>query len=164
MPKIGFRISKRNDGFTLEQLDEKAESLNMNRSELVSFALNMVMKFDNEFIKKMQKRAEGLNMPVGFVIQNMIIKRLAEEAAEAEVNEELSRKHSQKALMEFQSKRVGDNYEPVTGEELFNDLKARKKQRLIQMEVQDLLEKRRRLSKDLPDHEKEFLNKHNKRS
>ena len=160
MPKIGFRISKRNDGFTLEQLDEKAESLNMNRSELVSFALNMVMKFDNEFIKKMQKRAEGLNMPVGFVIQNMIIKRLAEEAAEAEVNEELNRKHSQKALMEFQSKRVGDSYEPVTGEELFNDLKARKKQRLIQMEVQDLLEKQKMLSKELPDHEKEFLEKY----
>ena len=160
MPKIGFRISKRNDDFTLEQLDEKAESLNMNRSELVSFALNMVMKFDNEFIKKMQKRAEGLNMPVGFVIQNMIIKRLAEEAAEAEVNEELNRKHSQKALMEFQSKRVGDSYEPVTGEELFNDLKARKKQRLIQMEVQDLLEKQKMLSKELPDHEKEFLEKY----
>ncbi|MFN2363162.1 MAG: hypothetical protein ABR596_02600 [Halarsenatibacteraceae bacterium] len=161
--KIGFRI-KDSDDFTVEKLDEKAESLGLNRSELISTALDMIIKFDNEFIKKMQKRAEGLNMPLGYVIQNMIIKRLAEEAAETEVDQELGREYSQRALMEFQSKRVGNSYKPITGEELFNDLKARKKKRLIQVEVQDLLEKRRRLSKDLPEHEQEFLKKYHRSS
>lgn len=143
-----------------KEMDKRAKELGLGRTEFLKKIIQVFLDFDIEFIKKMDRRADGLNMPLGYVIQNMIIKRLAEEAAEAEIDEELGRKHSQKVLMEFQSKRVGDIYEPVTGEELFNDLKARKKQRLIQMEVQDLSEKQKMLSKELPDHEKEFLEKY----
>jgi len=143
-----------------DEMDSKADMLGLDRTKFIEMACQLLIDFDLVFIKKMQQRAEGLGMPLGIVIQNMIIKRLAEEAAEAEVDQERGREPSSRLLPEFVSKKVGDQYEPVTGGELFEKLKKQKKKRLIDYEVRDLKEKRKMLTRDLSKDEKEFLKKY----
>lgn len=132
---ISVRIPNSNK-WKLKDIEKKAKDYGLEKSEFILNAIDMMMNFDEVFFKKIQKYSDGLHIPEWLVLQNMIIKRMAEEAAFYEAWG--SRK---KILTEFAS--GGDDMEHqrmFTGEELFNMLKAQffdeeKKKRL------DIIEK-----------------------
>lgn len=104
------------DGY-LEKLDTKAQKFGMNRTDFVLKALDMLMSFDEIFFKKIQGYSEGLNIPEWLVIQNIIIKRMAQDHAKTEVWGP-----SGETLKEFVSVNDGDGYKTITGEPLFEML------------------------------------------
>ncbi|SHH87085.1 hypothetical protein [Desulfosporosinus lacus] len=115
--KINVRIPD-GTGYGLSDIEAKAKKLGMNKSELIMKGVSMMMNFDEVFLKRIQGYSEGLHIPEWLVLQNMIIKRMADEAAHYEVYG-----NSTKLLDEFML--IGDGIErrSVTGEELFNSLK-----------------------------------------
>jgi len=114
-----IQARKTNDTYTLADLDHKAAELGMNRSELINKAVDILMGFDAVFFKKIQGYSEGLHIPEWLVLENMIIKRMADEAAEIEVYGGGTR-----LLDEFMLVGDGAEHRSVTGEELFNSLKG----------------------------------------
>src|SRR5690554_2826437 len=60
-----------------EDLEVKAEKHGMSKSEYLFMAIDTFMGFDDDFIKTMQKYADGLHTEMFIVIQNMIIRQLA---------------------------------------------------------------------------------------
>lgn len=72
---------KLTENLTLAEIDERAEKLNMNRSQFVNMALQMVTSFDLDFWNRIQKYSDGLHIPEWAIIQNMLIDRFAREEA-----------------------------------------------------------------------------------
>lgn len=95
-----------------EDLEKKAESLGMTKGEFLLEAVNMMMSFDEEVIRHLESMTEGLHLPLWLVMQNMIIRRMAEKDAEYEVGRT-------NILTEFAFK---DN-KVLTGKELFQVIK-----------------------------------------
>lgn len=117
--KINVRIPD-GTGFGLADIEAKAKSLGLNRSEFVMKAVSMMMNFDEEFLKEIQGFSEGLHIPEWLVIQNMIINRLADEDAEYEVYGGGRRR----LLLEFMQVGEGIERRTLTGKPLHAELKA----------------------------------------
>lgn len=66
---------------TLESIDKRATELNLKRSEFVNLAIEMLLKFDLGFWRKVKKFSERLHIPEWAVIQNMLIDRFARDEA-----------------------------------------------------------------------------------
>jgi hypothetical protein len=107
-----------NNKWHTEDLEKKAEELGISKGDFLLMAVDMLMTFDNDFIKKIQSHSRGLNIPMGVFIQNTLIKELAKDAARIETGVWKS-----KPLDEFRFVKDGDNYRVVTGDELFHELK-----------------------------------------
>lgn len=101
-----------------EDVEARAKQLGMEKSEFILNAVDMMMNFDETFFKKIQGYSEGLHIPEWLVMQNMIIKEMAKEAAEVATNTWRS-----KVLSEFMFVGEGFDKRTLTGEELFNQLK-----------------------------------------
>lgn len=117
-----------------EDIEEKAAHYGMEKSEFIMTAVDMMMNFDETFYKRIQGYSEGLHIPEWLVMQNMIIKRMADEAAEYEVFGP-----SGKVLDEFMLVGEGFKRRAITGEELFNNLKQQYKVNYEKKAVQELL-------------------------
>ncbi len=79
---LSVRFNK--ETMTLEQIDKRAKELGLNRSQFVKLALTGMINFDLSIWKKIQEYSKSLNLPEWLIIQNMLIKSLAEREAEAE--------------------------------------------------------------------------------
>lgn len=112
--KINVRIPD-GTGYGLSDIDAKAKSLGLNKSEFIMKGINMMMNFDEVFLKKVQAYSKG---PEWLTLQNLIIRRMAQDDANAHV----WGTHSE-ALYEFISTNDGTGYKSVTGEPLYNILK-----------------------------------------
>lgn len=99
---------------TTTQLDEKAKELGMSRAAFIVNAIETFLGLDKGFYQRLEEYAKALNIPAWLVMQNMLIKRMAKEAADFEVWGP-----GQHLLEEFRFTNQG----PITGEELFNSLK-----------------------------------------
>lgn len=106
-----------NVDFTLADIDAKAKKLGLTRTEFLLKSLEMMMGFDLVLIKRIERYSRKLDTPEWLVIQNMLIDRFAEDAAEIEVYGERTR-----VLYEFMKTNEGT----LTGEELFGVLKEQK--------------------------------------
>jgi hypothetical protein len=78
-------LLKENDNITLEDLDKKAKELTGTRTDLVIKALKVIMEFDADFIKQVDRIAVNLKRSFAEVIQGFVTKRLAEIDAKSEV-------------------------------------------------------------------------------
>lgn len=96
---------------------------------LIKHAAHLYAMFDPVFMEKIRGMSEATKIPEYLVIQNMIIKRLADDAADQEVYGKRPR-----SLPEFSFTENG----PITGAELFEMLKARKIG-ILEVEKENLL-------------------------
>lgn len=137
------------DGFEfgLQDMDEKAKQLGLNRTGFALKGLELMMGFDPVFLSKVENYAKGLNIPTWLVMQNMLIKRFAEESAETEVVGSSGR-----PLHEFMFTSEG----PVTGEKLFDILKDMKVHELERLKA-DVLRKRKNKGIPLKPEDQNFL-------
>lgn len=103
-----------------EDVERKAKELGMEKTEFVMNAVDMMMNFDNVFLQKIKEYSEGLRVPEYIVIQNMIIKNMALDAAKVETNTWTGK---DKLMVEFQAVNDKGVIKTLTGEELFNNLK-----------------------------------------
>lgn len=103
-----------------EDIEAKAKELGMDKTEFILKAVDMMMNFDNTFLKKIQEYSEGLNVSEYMVIQNMIIKNMALDAAKVETD---TWGGTDKLMTEFQAVNEKGVIKMLTGEELFNNLK-----------------------------------------
>lgn len=117
--KIQLTIPSSNKWHT-EDVERKAKELGFEKSEFIMKAIDMMMNFDNTFFKKIQEYSAGLNTPEYMVIQNMIIKNMALDAAKVETD---TWGGSDKLMSEFQAVNEKGTIRMLTGEELFNNLK-----------------------------------------
>lgn len=81
MPNLNIRVK---EGY-LEKVDEAAARYNMNRTEFVLKAIDILANFDETFFKKIQQLSNTLNLPEWVVIQNIILDEMAKEVAELAV-------------------------------------------------------------------------------
>lgn len=107
MANLNIRLP---DGITLEQIDEVAKKYDLNRTEFVLKALEMLLGFDDFFLAELSRWAEGLHLPEWIIIQNMVLARFAKQDASETVYEEKS-----PALDEFQY----TTRNIITGRELY---------------------------------------------
>lgn len=98
----------------LADVDAKAKKHGLTRAGFAVKAVELLTGFDDAFLVKIEEYANGLNIPLSLVMQNMLIKRLAQEAAEAEVWGP-----GKRLLDEFLFTSEG----VITGQELFDMLK-----------------------------------------
>lgn len=103
-----------------EDIDIKAKELGMDKTEFILNAIDMMLNFDEDFYKKIQGYSEGLNIPEYLIIQNMIIKNMAMDAAKVETNTWTTK---DKLMTEYQMVNEKGTIKTLTGEELFNNLK-----------------------------------------
>jgi len=138
--------------FNLKDIEGKASDLGFkNISDFVREGLKLLMGFDEIFYKKMVRYSKSLNIPLFVVVQNFIIKRLAEDAAKTEIWGP-----SPVLLDEFVYRKTNNGeIRTTTGEELFNIFKEKYIKELIAERVQFLLEKERVFK--LTDEEKKFM-------
>ncbi len=71
--------------WNLKEVDERAKELKLDRSELIIKALDAYMNFDKEFLKFIEYYSKGLNLPEWLVMQNQVIKIMADKEAKAEI-------------------------------------------------------------------------------
>ncbi len=100
-----------------EFLEKRSKEIGMTFTDLLKTGAMMYASFDPVFMEKISGMSEATKIPEYLVIQNMIIKRLADDAADQEVYGKRPR-----SLPEFSFTENG----PITGAELFEMLKARK--------------------------------------
>lgn len=113
--RIQATVPKEND-WRLEDLEGKAKELGIDKSSFIFTAVDMFMHFDKDIFDYVGKYAKGLHVPAWMVIQNMIVKRMAEEAAEHNVN---GKKHRE--LPEFRAVMDDlDDMRMLTGKELYD--------------------------------------------
>ena len=146
--KFTIRITK--DLPAMETIDNAALALRMTKNQLVTEGIKMMATWDKYFYSKMKAYAEGLGLSTAQVMQNFLIKRLADDAAEETVWGNAPR-----ALLEFSMTTKG----LVTGEELFNMLYTDKVNTLYR-------ERARQIRQDkengllITDEDKEILKKY----
>lgn len=80
---INIRLTK--DSPAVEAMDEAAKSLGMSRNEMILKAIGMMISFDKVFYKKLETYSEKMKVPMWTALQNMTIKRWAQDAAKAAV-------------------------------------------------------------------------------
>lgn len=80
---INIRLTK--DSPELEAMDEAAKALGMSRNEMILKAIGMMISFDKVFYKKLEAYSEKMKVPMWMALQNMTIKRWAQDAAKTAV-------------------------------------------------------------------------------
>jgi hypothetical protein len=80
---INIRLTK--DSPAVEAMDEAASKLGMSRNEMILKAIGMMISFDKLFYKKLEAYSEKMKVPMWTALQNMTIKRWAQDAAKAAV-------------------------------------------------------------------------------
>jgi len=80
---INIRLTK--DSPEVEVMDETAKALGISRNEMILRAVKMMVGFDKVFYKKLESYSEKMKVPMWTAMQNMIIKRWAQDAAKAAV-------------------------------------------------------------------------------
>ena len=80
---INIRLTK--DSPAVEAMDEAASRLGMSRNEMILKAIGMMISFDKVFYKKLEAYSEKMKVPMWTALQNMTIKRWAQDAAKAAV-------------------------------------------------------------------------------
>jgi hypothetical protein len=149
--KFTIRITK--DLPEMETIDGAAATLGMTKNQLVTEGVKMMCAWDKVFYSKMKAYADGLGISMAQVMQNLLIKRLADDAAADTVwggNREL--------LLEFSMTNKG----LITGKELFEMLYNDKVNQLYRERAQGI---KRRLQDGEPEtllteDEKEVLKKY----
>ena len=111
----------------LKDIDRTAKERGMSRAALVINATEFVLGLDTDFLRVMEKYSKALRVPVSLVMQNMVIKRLAEDAARAELYG-----HHENVFDEFAYHTVDGESKPMGYHDLFNYLKGLKIQELRQ--------------------------------
>ena len=105
----------------LSELDETVKELGFNnRSDFVLFAIDLLSGFDKGFLNMIRSYSEGLKLPEYIIIQNFIIKQIALDQADREINGE-----SPKLLDQFIFIGDGDIRRIMTGDELLQTLKKK---------------------------------------
>ncbi len=92
--------------------------------------------FDDKIKMFLEEMSKGLNLPPALIIQNIILKRLAEEAAEEAVFGDTG----EKPLDEFMIKTINGKDYLLTGQELFNNLYDIKKQEFVKEKKDQILQ------------------------
>ncbi len=135
---VSMQITDLEKGF-LKIVAEKRDNISL--AALMKRGANLYAMFDPVFMAKIRGMSEATKLPEYLVIQNMIIRRMAEDAAYHEVHGPGPR-----SLREFSFTNEG----PITGEPLFNMLKARKVDELEDEKERQFLEPRKhaRLSQE----------------
>jgi hypothetical protein len=105
------RISKDTPSF--EEIDKAAEKLGLSRNQLIIEGIKMMCSWDEEFYTRLKQYSNTFRLPVPLVMQNMLIKRLAEDYAKEQVWG-----FTGKVMMEFMFNERG----PITGAVLFKAL------------------------------------------
>lgn len=117
LEKINFNIPA-GSKWGVADVEKRAKELGLqNKSELVVMALDMMMNFDDDFIKTMQKYADGLHTDLFIVIQNMIIRQLARNEVRQNVWGKAGEIRDQ-----FVAVDRGDGFYMMTGQELMDHL------------------------------------------
>ena len=80
---INIRLTK--DSPSVEAMDEAASKLGMSRNEMILKAIGMMISFDKVFYKKLEEYSGKMKVPMWTALQNMTIKRWAQDAAKAAV-------------------------------------------------------------------------------
>ncbi len=80
---INIRLTK--DSPEVEAMDEAASKLGMSRNEMILKAIGMMISFDKVFYKKLEAYSEKMKVPMWTALQNMTIKRWAQDAAKTAV-------------------------------------------------------------------------------
>lgn len=80
---INIRLTK--DSPAVETMDEAAKALGMSRNEMILKAIGMMISFDKVFYKKLEAYSEKMKVPMWKALQNMTIKRWAQDAAKSAV-------------------------------------------------------------------------------
>lgn len=80
---INIRLTK--DSPAVEAMDEAASKLGMSRNEMILKAIGMMISFDKVFYKKLEAYSEKMKVPMWTALQNMTIKRWAQDAAKTAV-------------------------------------------------------------------------------
>lgn len=80
---INIRLTK--DSPAVEAMDEAASKLGMSRNEMILKAIGLMISFDKVFYKKLEAYSEKMKVPMWTAMQNMTIKRWAQDAAKAAV-------------------------------------------------------------------------------
>lgn len=80
---INIRLTK--DSPEIEAMDEAAKALGMSRNEMIIKAISMMISFDKVFYKKLEAYSEKMKVPMWTALQNMTIKRWAQDAAKTAV-------------------------------------------------------------------------------
>lgn len=144
--RIAFRLSK-NDGFTKEELDKKAEELDLNRTELIKKAIKALNELDSNLIKTIDQISENVNLTFAEVIQGFVTKRVAEIDAYKEVWE------TSRPLLELMRTAEGS----PGSQKLYEILKKDAVKAEIKEKIKVLREKEK--YEGLNEEEQEFLNK-----
>lgn len=79
------QVSYRVDEAVKQSLEKLAKEKDVGLSDLVREALDLLAGFDPGFWARVQSLANALNVPAWMVLQNRLIKILAQEAAESEI-------------------------------------------------------------------------------
>lgn len=80
---INIRLTK--DSPEIEAMDEAAKALGMSRNEMILKSIGMMISFDKVFYKKLEAYSEKMKVPMWTALQNMTIKRWAQDAAKTAV-------------------------------------------------------------------------------
>lgn len=128
---INIRLTK--DSPEVEAMDEAAKALGMSRNEMILKAIGMMISFDKVFYKKLEAYSEKMKVPMWTALQNMTIKRWAQDAAKTAVwgsNPEL--------LIEFSTTEAGT----IPPKELYEmayqmafDIEAKERVSMLQNEI-----------------------------
>ncbi|MFW5988130.1 MAG: hypothetical protein ACOCQA_01685 [bacterium] len=70
---LGFRSQ-----IEKEEIDWKAEQLEMNRSEFINLALKVMVQFDDKKLKQVKRYAEKLRLSIPEFITQVVIRRMIE--------------------------------------------------------------------------------------
>lgn len=115
MPKNEFLSAKLPGHLSHKDVDSMAKKHGLSRAAFIIKAVENWGYFDVKVLKRLEEYARRLNTSLPVVMENMIIDRLAREAAETKVTGTVDR-----VLHEFISTSKG----MVRGEELYNSLKS----------------------------------------
>lgn len=143
-----IRISKDTPAF--EEMDKAAEQLGLSRNQLIIEGIKMMCSWDAQFYKKMKQYSSTFRLPVPLVMQNMLIKRLAEDYAKEQIWG-----FTGKVLSEFMFNERGS----ITGGELFKTLSEMAVKDEIRERVRDI-EEHIRAGIPVPKDEMEFYETH----
>ncbi|MFW6026736.1 MAG: hypothetical protein ACOCRX_10370 [Candidatus Woesearchaeota archaeon] len=142
--RIAFRIGE-ND-FTKEELDEKADSLGITRTDLIKKAVKSIMELDSDLIKTIDQVSENVNLTFAEVIQGFVTKRIAEIDAYKEIWE------TSRPLLELMRTAEGS----PGSQKLYEVLKKDAIKAEIEEKIKVLREKQK--YEGLNEEEKDFLN------
>ena len=130
--------------WTVEELNDRAEGMGMSRNEFIVKAIDMLMNFDDVFLDEVKKYSQGLKIPEYMVIQNVWLKRIAEEQGTAAAYEEAGWNQPINILDEFIQVTDSKGTRTLTGQELLNVLKD-KEYRETKQDIKATQDKRKSL-------------------